>query len=112
MRAKHVILATGSTPRVLPQGTVRWCQDCGQCRALSFTEVPQTVVIIGAGVIGLELGSVWRRLGAEVTLLEALPTFIPVADEQVAKEALRTFAKQGLKIHLGAKIDGVVQNGG
>jgi len=112
IRAKHVVIATGSTPRVLPQAPFDGINIVDNSGALSFTQTPKHLVIIGVGVIGLELGSVWRRLGAEVTLLEALPTFIPAADEQVSKEALRAFTKQGLKIHLGAKIDGVVQDAG
>lgn len=107
VRAQHVIIATGSTPRALPQAPFDGVRIVDNSGALSFNEVPKRLAIIGAGVIGLELGSVWRRLGAEVTLLEALPTFIPAADEQVAKEALRAFTKQGMKIHLGAQIDGV-----
>src|SRR5262249_30130345 len=65
------------------------------------------VGVIGAGIIGLEMGSVWRRLGAEVTILEALPSFLPIADETVAKEAAKVFAKQGLKIELGAEIGSI-----
>jgi dihydrolipoamide dehydrogenase len=109
VRAKHVVIATGSTPRALPQAPFDCVRIVDNAGALAFTEVPERLIIIGAGVIGLELGSVWRRLGAEVTLLEAMPTFIPAADEQVAKEALRAFTKQDLKIHLGVKIDSVVQ---
>ena len=109
IRAKHVVIATGSTPRVLPQAPFDGVRVVDNSGALSFTEVPKRLTIIGAGVIGLELGSVWRRLGAEVTLLEAMSAFIPVADEQVAKEALRAFTKQGLKIHLGVQIEGVSQ---
>ena len=109
VRAKHVIIATGSTPRVLPQAPFDGERIVDNSGALSFTEIPKRLAIIGAGVIGLELGSVWRRLGSEVTLLEALPTFIPAADEQVAKEALRAFTRQGLKIHLGVQIEGVTQ---
>ncbi|MBI4938104.1 MAG: dihydrolipoyl dehydrogenase [Nitrosomonadales bacterium] len=107
VRAQHVIIATGSTPRALPQAPFDGVRIVDNSGALSFSEVPRRLAIIGAGVIGLELGSVWRRLGAEVTLLEALPVFIPTADEQVAKEALRAFTKQGLKIHLGVQIEGV-----
>ncbi len=107
VRAKHVIIATGSTPRVLPQAPFDGVRIVDNSGALAFTQAPRRLAIIGAGVIGLELGSVWRRLGSEVTLLEALPVFIPAADEQVAKEALRTFTKQGLKIHLGVQIDSV-----
>ena len=109
VRAKHIIIAAGSTPRTLPQAPFDGARIVDNAGALSFAEVPKRLAIIGAGVIGLELGSVWRRLGAEVTLLEAMPTFIPAADEQVAKEALRAFSKQGLKIHLGVQIDGVTQ---
>ena len=107
VRAKHVIIATGSTPRMLSQAPFDGVRIVDNGGALNFSEVPKRLAIIGAGVIGLELGSVWRRLGSEVTLLEALPAFIAAADEQVAKEALRAFTKQGLKIHLGVQIDGV-----
>ena len=67
--------------------------------------MPKTLGVIGSGVIGLEMGSVWRRLGAEVTVLEALPTFLGAVDEQIAKEAHKAFTKQGLKIELGVKIE-------
>ena len=107
LRAKHIIVATGSTPRILPQAKLDGERIVDNSGALAFTEVPKRLAIIGAGVIGLELGSVWRRLGSEVTILEAVPAFMPAADEQVAKEALRAFNKQGLKIHLGAQIDKV-----
>lgn len=110
LRARHVIIATGSTPRVLPQAPLDAARIVDNSGALSFAEVPKRLAIIGAGVIGLELGSVWRRLGSEVTILEAAPAFMPAADEQVAREALRAFGKQGLKIHLGVQIDKVVQN--
>ena len=110
LRAKHVIIATGSTPRVLPQSPLDAVRIVDSSGALAFAEVPKRLAIIGAGVIGLELGSVWRRLGSEVTILEAAPAFMPAADEQVAKEALRAFGKQGLKIHLGVQIDKVTQN--
>ena len=110
LRAKYVIIATGSTPRVLPQAPLDGVRIVDNSGALAFSEVPKRLAIIGAGVIGLELGSVWRRLGSEVTILEAAPAFLPMADEQVAKEALRTFTKQGLKIHLGVQIDKVAQN--
>ena len=110
LRARHVIVATGSTPRTLPQAPLDGVNIVDNSGALSFTEVPKRLAIIGAGVIGLELGSVWRRLGSEVTLLEAMPAFMPAADEQVAREALRAFSKQGLKIHLGVQIDKVTQS--
>ena len=107
IRAKHVIIATGSTPRALSQAPLDDVHIVDNSGALAFTAVPKRLAIIGAGVIGLELGSVWRRLGSEVTILEAVPAFMPAADDQIAKEALRAFTKQGLKIHLGAQIDKV-----
>src|SRR5512134_1459889 len=103
--AKHVIVATGSKPRALPGvgfDNVRVLDNAG---ALAIAEVPSRLGVVGAGVIGLEMGSVWRRLGAEVTVLEALPSFLGAVDNDVAKEALKVFTKQGLKIHLGVKID-------
>src|SRR5947208_1367283 len=72
--------------------------------ALAIPEVPKKLGVVGAGVIGLEMGSVWRRLGSEVTVLEALPTFLGVADEAIAKEALKAFKKQGLDIRTGVTI--------
>jgi dihydrolipoamide dehydrogenase len=109
LRAKHVIIATGSTPRTLAQAPLDGSNVVDNSGALAFTEVPKRLAIIGAGVIGLELGSVWRRLGSEVTILEAAPGFMTAADEQVAKDAARAFAKQGLKIHLGVQINKVDQ---
>lgn len=108
--AKHVIVATGSKARHLPGITVDNVNICDNEGALALTAVPKKLGVIGAGVIGLELGSVWRRLGAEVTVLEALPTFLAAADEAVAKEAWKAFTKeQGLNIKLGVKIDKVTQ---
>lgn len=109
LRARHVIIATGSVPRALPLAPLDGERIVDNAGALSFSEVPKRLLIIGAGVIGLELGSVWRRLGSDVTLLEAAPDFMPAADEQVAKEAMRAFTRQGLKIHLGVKLDKVAQ---
>jgi len=104
LTAKHVIIATGSKPRALPGAPFdnRFILD--NEGALALSAVPKTLGVIGAGVIGLEMGSVWRRLGAEVTVLEALPVFLGAADEQVAKEAWKLFAKQGLSIRLGCTI--------
>jgi dihydrolipoamide dehydrogenase len=110
LRAKHVIIATGSTPRTLGQAPLDGHRIVDNSGALAFSEVPKRLAIIGAGVIGLELGSVWRRLGSEVTILEAAPTFMPAADDQIAKEALRAFTKQGLKIILGVQIDKLTQD--
>jgi len=104
--AKHVILASGSSPMELP--TLRFDHEriCDSWDALEFTAVPQRLCVIGAGVVGLELGSVWRRLGSQVTVLEALDQFLAIADQQLAAEAARHFKKQGLDIHLGARVSG------
>src|SRR5690606_468867 len=99
--AKHVIVATGSSPRALPNLPFDEKVVLSNDGALAVGAVPKKLGVIGAGVIGLELGSVWRRLGAEVTVLEAMPQFLAVADEQVAKEALKVFTKQGLNIQIG-----------
>ncbi|MGE5161818.1 MAG: dihydrolipoyl dehydrogenase [Betaproteobacteria bacterium] len=105
--AKHVIVATGSTARALPGAPFDEKQILSNDGALSIPEVPKRLGVIGAGVIGLEMGSVWRRLGAEVSILEALPAFLGAADEQIAKEAAKAFGRQGLKIELGVRIDAV-----
>ncbi len=106
--AKHVIIATGSKARHLPGIAVDNELVCDNEGALAFGAVPKRLGVIGAGVIGLELGSVWRRLGSEVTILEALPNFLGAADEAISKEAWKVFTKtQGLAIRLGVKIDKV-----
>jgi dihydrolipoamide dehydrogenase len=104
LTAKHVIVATGSNPRSLPGAEFDNKLILDNDGALAIPEVPKRLGVIGAGVIGLEMGSVWRRLGSEVRVLEALPVFLGAADEQVAKEAAKVFAKQGLAIELGVKI--------
>ena len=104
---KQVIVATGSNPRALPGAPFDEKQILSNDGALAIAEVPKKLGVIGAGVIGLEMGSVWRRLGAEVTVLEALPAFLGAVDEQIAKEAHKIFTKQGLAISLGVKINGV-----
>ncbi len=107
---RHVIIATGSKARHLPGIAVDNVNVCDNEGALAFSAVPKKLGVIGAGVIGLELGSVWRRLGAEVTVLEALPNFLGACDEAVSKEAWKVFTKeQGLAIKLGIKIDKVSQ---
>jgi dihydrolipoamide dehydrogenase len=102
--AKNVIIATGSKARHLPTVPVDNKIVADNEGALSFDTVPKKLAVIGAGVIGLELGSVWRRLGSEVTVLEALPGFLAAADEALSKEAAKLFKKQGLDIHLGVQI--------
>jgi dihydrolipoamide dehydrogenase len=107
LTAKHVIVATGSNPRALPGAAFDEENILSNDGALRIPAVPKKLGLIGAGVIGLEMGSVWRRLGAEVTVLEALPAFLGAVDEQIAKEANKAFVKQGLKIELGVKISEV-----
>ncbi len=106
--ARHVIVATGSRPRHLDGVPVDNRIVCDNVGALAFDSVPKRLGVIGAGVIGLELGSVWKRLGADVTLLEVLPDFLAAADPAVTKEAWKVFTrKQGLKINLGVRINAV-----
>ena len=102
--ASQVIIATGSRARHLPGITVDNRLICDNEGALALDAVPARLGVIGAGVIGLELGSVWRRLGAKVTVLEALPGFLGACDEGLSKEAAKIFRKQGLEIQLGVKI--------
>jgi dihydrolipoamide dehydrogenase len=104
LEAKHVIIATGSNPRALPGAEFDEKLILSNTGALAMGEVPKRLGVVGAGIIGLEMGSVWRRLGSQVTILEALPAFLGAADEAIAKEAAKVFAKQGLKIELGVKI--------
>ena len=101
---KQVIVATGSSPRQLPGAAFDEDRILSNDGALRIPSVPKTLGVVGSGVIGLEMGSVWRRLGADVTILEALPGLLGMADEAVAKEALKAFTKQGLKLQFGVKI--------
>ena len=108
IEVKHIIIATGSKPRQLPFAPVDNDRIVDNTGALSLPEVPKRLGVIGAGVIGLEMGSVWKRLGSQVTVLEAMPAFLAAADDQVSKEALRIFTKVvGLDIKLGVKISAV-----
>jgi dihydrolipoamide dehydrogenase len=107
LTGKHIVLATGSNARSLPGAPFDEETILSNDGALKMSEVPAKLGVIGAGVIGLEMGSVWRRLGADVTVLEALPVFLGAVDEQIAKEAHKAFTKQGLKINLGVKISEV-----
>jgi dihydrolipoamide dehydrogenase len=101
---KHVIIATGSNARALPGAAFDENLILSNDGALRIPDVPKKLGVIGAGVIGLEMGSVWRRLGSDVTILEGLPTFLGAVDEQIAKESHKLFLKQGLKINLGVKV--------
>ena len=108
--AQHIIIATGSVPAKIPAAHVDQGKIFDSTGALSFNQAPRTLGIIGAGVIGLELGSVWRRLGSEVIILEALDDFLYTADRQIANEAWKILHKQGLDIRLGAKVTGTGSN--
>ena len=104
---KHVVIATGSSARELPDLPFDEKQVLSNDGALNISAVPKKLGVIGAGVVGLEMGSVWRRLGAEVTILEAMPEFLAAVDQQVAKEALKIFTKQGLAIQTGIKLGAI-----
>ena len=110
LSAKHVIIATGSKARELPGAAFDEKMILSNDGALKIDQVPKKLALIGSGVIGLEMGSVWRRLGAEVTILEGLPTFLGAVDEQIAREAHKAFTKQGLKIELGVKVGEIKKN--
>jgi len=110
IEAKNVIIATGSSPREMDSVPVDNEYICDNKGALSLTQTPKHLLVIGAGVIGLEMGSVWKRLGAKVTVLEALPNFLGAVDESVSKEAKRIFTKNvGLDIHLGCSVKKVTR---
>jgi dihydrolipoamide dehydrogenase len=111
LEAQHVVLATGSAPIELAVAKFDGQRIVDSTGALAFNNVPKRLGVIGAGVIGLELGSVWKRLGSEVVILEALEAFLPIADQQIAKEALRHLKKQELDIRLGAKVTGAAVEG-
>jgi dihydrolipoamide dehydrogenase len=111
LTARNIILASGSAPIELRSAPFQAPHIVDSWGALEFQSVPKRLGVIGAGVIGLELGSVWRRLGSEVVMLEALPDFLAVADQQLAKEALRHFKKHGVDIRLGAKVTGATVAG-
>src|SRR5438128_2736877 len=103
-RAKNVIIATGSVPIELPFLKFDEKRVLSNIGALTIPEVPKHLVVIGGGVIGLELGSVWRRLGAKVTVVELMPTILPGNDEELVKEADKTFRKQGLGLRVGTRV--------
>ncbi len=104
LEAEHIIIATGSEPITLPQASIDGSSIVDSTGALEFETVPRNLGVIGAGVIGLELGSVWNRLGSKVIILEALSEFLPAVDRDIAKDALQVFKKQGLDIRLGSKL--------
>jgi len=104
VNADYVILATGSSPVMIDAAPLQGEIIVDSSGALNWTQVPERLGVIGAGVIGLELGSVWRRLGSEVTLLEAQDLFLAMADQQIAAAAMKLFNRQGLDIRLGARV--------
>ena len=104
LKAKHIIITTGSVPASLPNIAFDGQRICSSTEALAFDSVPKHVVVIGAGYIGLELGSVWQRLGAKVTVLEYLDRILPGMDAEIATEAQKLFQKQGLEFRLGTKV--------
>ena len=106
LTAKHIIIAAGSVPINIPSAPIDQETIVDSTGALEFKEVPKRLGVIGAGIIGLELGSVWSRLGSEVVVLEALEDFLPAVDKQIAKETLKILEKQGLEIKLGARVTG------
>jgi dihydrolipoamide dehydrogenase len=106
LTAEHVILAPGSVPVEIPPAPLTQGLIVDSTGALEFQEVPKRLGVIGAGVIGLELGSVWNRLGSEVVILEALDTFLPMADERIARDSLKIFKGQGLDVRLGTRVTG------
>lgn len=106
LNAKHIIIAAGSVPIDIPPTPIDHETIVDSTGALEFQEVPKRLGVIGAGVIGLELGSVWARLGAKVTVLEALDDFLPMVDRQIAKESLKILSKQGLDIKMGSRVTG------
>ena len=109
--ADNIVLAAGSEPAAIPPAPVDGDRVVDSTGALCFEAVPERLGVIGAGVIGLELGSVWSRLGADVVMLEAMDQFLPNMDEQIAAESAKIFAKQGLDIRLGARVTDVAVNG-
>ena len=110
LTGKHIVVATGSNARALPGTPFDEENILSNDGALRIAAVPKKLAVIGSGVNGQEMGSVWRRLGADVTILEGLPTFLGAVDEQIAKEAKKAFDKQGLKIELGVKV-GEIKSG-
>ena len=108
--ATHIIIATGSVPTKIPPAPINNELIVDSTGALAFNDVPRKLGVIGAGVIGLELGSVWNRLGSEVIIIEALDEFLPSVDRQIATNAEKLLRKQGLDIKLGAKVTGTGSN--
>jgi dihydrolipoamide dehydrogenase len=112
LEARHILLATGSEPISLPALPYDGASIVNSTEALSFDRVPQHLIVVGGGYIGLELGSVWSRLGAKVTVLEFLPRILPLSDGEIAELAYRSLSKQGLAFHLDTKVTSAGTQGG
>lgn len=112
LEARHIILATGSEPAALPSLPLDGTAIVSSTEALTFERVPQSLIVVGGGYIGLELGSVWARLGAKVTVLEFLPRILPLSDGEIANLVYRSLLKQGLAFHLETKVTGAGTQGG
>tara|TARA_B100001093_G_scaffold38306_1_gene32780 strand:+ start:337 stop:1755 length:1419 start_codon:yes stop_codon:yes gene_type:complete len=110
LETQNIVIASGSSPIDIPVAKVNHKNIVDSTGALEFQAVPKTLGIIGAGIIGLELGSVWARLGSKVTILEALDDFLPMADSKISKEVFKEFNKQGLNINLGCKVNAAKSN--
>ena len=110
LETKNIVIATGSSPINIPVAEINNKDIVDSTGALEFDSVPKKLGIIGAGVIGLELGSVWSRLGSEVTVLEAMDEFLPMADKRISKDVLKEFNKQGLNINLACKVTSALSN--
>ena len=110
LKTKNIIIATGSMPIDIPVAKVDNKNIVDSTGALEFKSVPKTLGVIGAGIIGLELGSVWSRLGSKVTILEAMDDFLPMADSKVSDDVFKEFNKQGLNINLGCKVTAAISN--
>jgi dihydrolipoamide dehydrogenase len=106
LSAEHILIATGSRPATLPGIELDGDRIGTSTEALSYEDVPRRLVVIGAGYIGLEMGTVWQRLGSEVTVLEDLDRILPETDEEIAREAHKLFKKQGLNFRLGSQVSG------
>jgi len=107
LKTKHIVIATGSEVTPLPGVEIDGERIVSSDQAIALDKVPDKLVVVGAGIIGLELGSVWRRLGAEVTVVEFLDRILPGVDGEIAKQAQKIFKKQGMSFHLGTKVTGV-----
>jgi dihydrolipoamide dehydrogenase len=112
LEGRHIILATGSEPAGLPSLPLDGTAIVSSSEALAFERVPQSLIVVGGGYIGLELGSVWARLGAKVTVLEFMPRILPQSDSEIANLLYRSLLKQGLAFHLETKVTGAGTQGG